>query len=172
MVPPATPPWLHFLSAPASPTERESCCIYMGVNMFEPTSLAGHPESNLQKDVMAGYRNPNIYYNVTDDWPPASLTPRPEKKRVASLSGFHHFVHTGHWSERCLVAQLCVSGTLLKAGGRYSWPLLRQTHRLLCRAKKVSWWGTLSQCSKDSLPSVKRTSSFCINMKAGGVSER
>lgn len=35
--------------------------------MFKPTSLAGHPESNLQKDVMAGKGNPIVYYKVTDD---------------------------------------------------------------------------------------------------------
>lgn len=35
--------------------------------MFKPTPLAGHPESNLQKDVMAGKGNPIVYYKVTDD---------------------------------------------------------------------------------------------------------
>lgn len=57
-----------------------SCCICIGVNMFKPTPLAGHPESNLQKDVMAGKGNPIVYYKVTDDWPTASQTLRPEKR--------------------------------------------------------------------------------------------
>lgn len=150
--------------------ETQSCCIYMQVNMLKPTSLAGHPESNLHKYVMVRNGNPNVYYKVTDDWPPASLTEAREK-RVSSLSGFHHSVHSGQWSGRCLVTQPCVNGTLLKAGGRYSWLLLRQTHGLLCGAAEVSWWGTLSQCSKHSLLSVTCTSSFWINMKAGGLTE-
>ena len=71
-----------------------------------------------------------------------------KEKRIASLSGFHHSVHAGQWSGRCLLAQPCVDAVLLKAGGRYSWPLCRQTRRLLCRAREVSRWGTLSQSCK------------------------
>lgn len=59
---------------------RGSRCICIGVNMFKPIPLAGHPESNLQKNIMAGKGDPIVYYKVTDDWPSGSQTPRLEKR--------------------------------------------------------------------------------------------
>ena len=126
----------------------------------------------------AGEGNPIVYYKVTDDWPAASQTLRPEKKRITSLSGFHHSVHTGHWSGRCLLAQSLVDGVLLKAGGRYSWPSLRQTRRLLLqggggqpvRCIKTVWQSQLSVVYSQLWVSLAGES-FCVNMRRGMDSE-
>lgn len=60
------------------------------------------------------------------------------EKRIASFSGFHHSVHTGHWSVRCLLAQPCVDGALLKAGGRYSRPLSQTNTEIALQGGKRS----------------------------------
>lgn len=64
---------------------RVSCCICIGRSTFEPTFMVAHPESNLQKDVMASKESPIVYYKVTGDWPAASQTLRPEKRGLLLL---------------------------------------------------------------------------------------
>lgn len=82
MVPAATP-YDRTLSLLRQTPLRGSCCICIGVNVFKPTPLAGRPESNLQKDLMAG--KGIVYYKVMDDWPAASQTLSPEKRGALLL---------------------------------------------------------------------------------------
>lgn len=142
---------------------RRSCRICIGVNMLDPTPLAGHPESNLQKDIMAGKRNPIAYYKVTDNWLIASQTLRMERRGsfllVASI--IRSTPATG--AEDVFSPSQCVDGLYLKQVGYIHGLLYRQTWRLLCSAEELNWWESLNQlhhgklCSRPPSPPCQRS---------------
>jgi len=92
--------------------------------------------------------NPIVYYKVTDDWAAARQTPRPETR--GSLLSVASIILSTPVAGAEDVSSLCprVDGAPLQAGGRYSWPPLRWTQRLLGGAEEVSRWETLKQCCK------------------------
>lgn len=152
--------------------ERELLHTYRG-QYVQTDPFGGSSESNLQKDVMAGKGESNCilesHRRLTNCQPDAEA----REKRIASLSGFHHSVHSGHRSGRCLLTEPLVDGFLLKAGGRYSWPPFRQTQRerLLSRVEEVSWLETLSLCGKVNYQQCSQIrvsvagGIFCVNMR-------
>lgn len=93
---------------PLTPHHEKELLNMHGSQCVGSFPLAGHPETNLQKGVMAGGRAAGesncilrSYRRLTGYQPDTEAG----EKRIASLSGFHHSVHTGHWSGRCLLAQ-------------------------------------------------------------------
>ncbi len=138
-------PRSHTLSLLEQASPRGSCCICIWVNVFKPSPWRVI-QSLICKDVMEGKGNPIVYYRVTDDWPTTRQTLRPES--------FSSWIPSfcPHWpleQEMSPHSALC-RWRSTKAGGRYSWPVLRQTQRLPCRMGELSLLETLNQCCQVS----------------------